>query len=280
MLPTRRLVSLRLGCKTCYLEFQLFFLKHNNSFVFKIKTLYLRIVSYFNLIPTRSIRFWKHLYKGLTFNASKKEYWKDEAEEASRLSVFALWLFETFVQILELLGIGELYETVNDFLKYNSRPLTPNEIKLAKSVYGETIDYQFIRLDERAHIGPRFYRFCYVSFNLVNSWGSMHPSIFIHELMHVWQYQQYGAIYMIRALIAQHTYCGYDYGGIKALKARRKKGEGLTDFNLEQQGDIIADYFLLKSGYQTQWGNANLEDLVVYQSYINELKGSSKIPQA
>ena len=255
-------------------------MKKNNSFLFKIRTLYLRIVSYFSLIPTRGIRFWKHLLKGLTLSATKKEYWKDEAENASRLSVISLWFFEAFVQILELLGIGEIYETVNDFLKFNSRPLTAPELELAKSIYGDTIDYQFIRLDERAHIGPRFYRFCYVSFNLVNSWGGMHPSILIHELMHVWQYQQYGAIYMIRAIIAQHTHCGYDYGGIKALRARRKKGEGLRDFNLEQQGDIIADYFLLKNGYQTQWGDANLGDLGIYQAYINELKGPREIPQA
>ena len=77
---------------------------------------------------------------------------------------------------------------------------------------------------------------------------------------------------MIRALIAQHTHCGYDYGGVRALKERRKKGESLLDFNLEQQGDIVTDYFLLKSGYRTQWGNAKLEDLPTYQSFVEDLK--------
>ena len=210
----------------------------------------------------------------------KQVYWKDEAETASYLSVFSLWVFEAFVLFLEMLGIGELYETLNDFFKYNTRPMTKTEIAMAQSVYGDTIDYTQVRIDERAYAGPKYFRFCYVSFNLINSWGAMYPSILIHELMHVWQYQKMGAIYMIRALIAQHTHCGYDYGGIQALKARYRKGEGLLDFNLEQQGDIIADYFLLKNGYHPQWGNATLKDLPIYQLYINELESVGKRPKA
>ena len=246
----------------------------------KIITLYKRVLIYFTLISTRFFRFWKHIYRGITFQYAKKEYWKDEAATSSRFSVFSLWMFETLVLFLEMLGIGEIYETISDFFKYNTRPLTQIEVQLAQSIYGNTIDYKQVRIDERAYIGPKHFRFCYVSFNLINSWGAMYPSIFIHELMHVWQYQKMGAIYMVRALIAQHTHCGYDYGGVAALRKRRKKGEGLLDFNLEQQGDIVADYFLLKNGYQTQWGNATLADLPIYQSYINELESVGKTPQA
>jgi len=180
------------------------------------------------------------------------------------------------VLILELSGFGEIYETLNDFVKYPSRPLTQEEIALAQTVFGNTIDYEPVRLDERAHMGPRFYHFCYVSFNIINSWQTMHPHILIHELVHIWQYQRFGAIYMIRALIA-HTHCGYDYGGVRVLKERRKKGENLLDFNLEQQGDIVTDYFLLKYGYRTQWGNAKLEDLPVYQSFVEDLNELNRI---
>ena len=206
---------------------------------YKIGSIYQRIVRYCSLFPTRIIRLLKHLVNPFILKISKKEYWKDEADNSSWLSVIALWVIELIVLILELFGFGELYETANDFLKFHSRSLTLTELQLAKSVFGNTIDFAPVRLDEKAHLGPRFYRFCYVSFNLINSWGTMHPHILIHELVHVWQYQQMGAIYMIRALIAQHTHCGYDYGGIRSLKERRKKGEGLRDFNLEQQGDII-----------------------------------------
>ena len=60
---------------------------------------------------------------------------------------------------------------------------------------------------------------------------------------------------------------------IREVKNRRKKGEGFVDFNLEQQGDIIADYFLLVNGYKTQWGYARIEDLPIYQRYVDELGG-------
>lgn len=242
-----------------------------NRLFYKIGSLYKRIVRYFTLFPTRLLRLLRHVCQPFLFRLSKKEYWKDEAELSSWGSVIVLWFIELLVLLLELLGFGELYETTNDFLKYYTRPLTPEELILAESIFGSTVNYEPVRIDERAHLGPRFYRFCYVSFNLINSWGAMHPHILIHELVHVWQYQRFGAIYMIRALIAQHTHCGYDYGGIRALKERRKKGEGLVDFNLEQQGDIITDYFLLKHGYETQWGKATLEDLVVYQEYMQDL---------
>lgn len=242
-------------------------------FLTKIQSFYYRVATYFRLFLIRLTRLWQHLFRGFTFQISKKEYWKDEADNASWLSVFGIWLFEVLVLVLELIGTGEIYETLSDFFKYNTRPLTTNETALAKTIYGDSIDYTPIRLDERAHAGPRFYRFCYVSFNIINSWEKMHDHIFIHELMHIWQYQQYGAIYMVRALLAQHTDCGYDYGGVAALKRRRKNGEGLVDFNLEQQGDIISDYFLLVNGYETQWGYAVLEDLPIYQAYIDELGG-------
>lgn len=238
----------------------------------KIDFVYRRIGRFFTCFPTRLVRLLRHLTKPFTLRLSKKEYWKEEAEYASWFSVILLWGMESTILTLELLGFGELYETLNDFIKYPSRPLTSEEIALAKTVFEHTIDYDFIRIDERAHIGPRFYHFCYVSFHIINSWQAMHPHILIHELVHVWQYQRLGAIYMLRALIAQHSHCGYDYGGASALKERRKKGESLLDFNLEQQGDIITDYFLLKSGYRPQWGNGTLKDLPLYQSYVEDLK--------
>ena len=189
----------------------------------KIQSFYKRIGLYFQLFPERFQRLWQHIFRGFTFRLSKREYWKDEWEGASWFTIYLLWVFEILVLFLELLGIGELYETLSDFFKFNTRLLTAEEIALAQAVYGSTIDYDLVRIDEQAHAGPRFYRFCYVSFNLINSWGPMQQSIYIHEMMHVWQYQRFGAIYMIRALLAQHTNCGYDYGGVQALKARRKK---------------------------------------------------------
>lgn len=244
---------------------------NQTSISFKIRSIGLRLVQYFQLLPVRLARLGTHLYRGLTFQMSRQEYWKDEANNSSRASVILLWIAELFILILELFGVGELYETITDFLKTRTRPLADWEIRMAQSVYGNSINYALVRIDETAWAGPKQYHFCYVSFNLINSWQKMSNHILIHELMHIWQYQRLGAIYMVRALSAQHTQMGYNYGGIEAIRAKMANGETLLDFNFEQQADIVTDYFLLRQGFATQWGTARLVDIGVYEKLLREL---------
>ena len=200
----------------------------------------------------------------------ERHLWESEMG-SERKHQIAVWWTSFAIYFMECFGIGEFYETVTDFIKFNTRPLYSWEIELAKSVYGNTINYRRIRIDELAIAGPKQKRFCYVSFYLVNSWGPMQNSTFIHELMHVWQYEKMGALYMLNALRAQYSTKGYNYGGLKALKAYLEKGKGLQDFNPEQQADIVADYYLIKSGYSPQWGCGNREDLAVYKKFIEDL---------
>lgn len=237
----------------------------------KLSAILLRFVRFFRLFLPRLSRLFHHLYRGLTFQMSRKEYWKDEAPKSSRGSVILLWIGELFILILEILGVGEFYETLMDLGKSKSRLMQSWEIKMAQKIYGNSIDYQQIRIDETAYLGPKQYHFCYVSFNLINSWKRMQNHILIHELMHVWQYQKMGAIYMLRALSAQHTEMGYNYGGVIAIKEKMANGETLLDFNLEQQADVVADYFLLKNEYAPQWGSACIEDLGVYEEFLEIL---------
>jgi hypothetical protein len=67
----------------------------------------------------------------------------------------------------------------------------------------------------------------------------------IHELAHVWQYQHLGWSYLFQALKAQlgsgqHV---YDYGGEHWLRVCYQNGWKLSDFNLEQQGEIARSYY-------------------------------------
>ena len=246
--------------------------KKSTILSFKFKAMGRRFVRFFKLLPIRLWRFGYHIFRGFTFQMSRKEYWKDEALKRSRASVILLWLAEFFVLFLEILGVGELYETVTDFAKSKTRPLQDWEIKMAKTVYGNSIDYQLVRIDETAWAGPKQYHFCYVSFNLINCWKRMANHILIHELMHIWQYQKMGAIYMIRALIAQHTHMGYNYGGVEAIQKKLTNKERLLDFNFEQQADVVADYFLLQQGYAPQWGKASLNEIYTYQKILEGLE--------
>ena len=71
--------------------------------------------------------------------------------------------------------------------------------------------------------------------------------------MHVWQYEEDGIIYIPEALGAQDGGAGYEYAGedtwsakSTALQDASDAGKDLTDFNREQQGDIVEDYYKLR----------------------------------
>jgi hypothetical protein len=105
-----------------------------------------------------------------------------------------------------------------------------------------------------------------VSFNTINSWGPLNDHTLLHELTHVWQYQKMGAIYMPKAIHAQNT-TGYKYGGLAELRKRQAAGQGISSFNLEQQGQISGDYYIAKTG-----GKATPADLATYEHFIKDLR--------
>jgi hypothetical protein len=67
----------------------------------------------------------------------------------------------------------------------------------------------------------------------------------IHELTHVWQYQQMGWRYLFKALGVQARLGSkaYAFGGEAGLLEALLQGKSLADFNLEQQGDIAREYY-------------------------------------
>ena len=153
----------------------------------------------------------------------------------------AFWLLELLMLLLEIAGLAEWYELFALVFKFRTRKLNEQELRIAKSIFGNTLPYERIRVDESAYIGPRQGRFCYVSFFTLNSWGKITPALLIHELTHVWQYQHLGIRYSPRALAAQRTTSGYNYGGEAALEQAITSGKGLAFFNLEQQADLVED---------------------------------------
>jgi hypothetical protein len=179
------------------------------------------------------------------------------------------WWASLGILILEMCGISESYETFCEIIKPQTRPLTAHERAIAQSVFGNSLEYDRILIDETAQIGCRKGGFAYVSFYVINCWGQMSDAHLIHELTHIWQYERVGARYILWALQAQHSPQGYNYGGLTALVAQQKRG--LRAFNLEQQADIVMDYFLLRNGQQTQWSLAKTIDLPLYETYIAEL---------
>ena len=215
------------------------------------------ITDIFTFFPARLRRFLLHL--GHSIMGRRREYF------------FSWWLLDTSLLLLEIFGVAEWYELFNFLVKRNTRSLSSDEKALALTIFGDELLYRRIRMDEKAYLGPKRYRFCYVSFFTINSWGPMRDDIFIHELVHIWQYQQHGASYIPRALAAQRTPEGYNYGGLKQLKITKNNGGNLADFNYEQQADIVADYYRLSRGRPPEWGRAAATDLHFYTYFVRQI---------
>jgi hypothetical protein len=185
-------------------------------------------------------------------------------------SVVATALLDRIFQLLDLFFVFDLYEAVTNAFSPGLRKLTAEEFDFLYPVFGRSVPYDRIRIDERAHFGPRRYRFLYVSFHTINSWGPISPPTLVHEVVHVWQYVHRGAIYIPRALAAQYTEAGYDYGGAAGLQT----ADCLDDFNYEQMACVIEDAFRLAEGFRPRWVREGVgEVLSLYRPFLRELRG-------
>lgn len=175
-------------------------------------------------------------------------------------------------QTLDLLLVCDFYEAGSNLFSPQLRRLKEEELAFLRPIFGDSVPYTLIRIDERAHLGPRQYRFCYVSFHTINSWGAISAPTLVHEVVHVWQYVRFGAAYIPRALAAQRTPEGYDYGGVAGLAVSQQ----LSYFNFEQQAALVEDAFRLSHGFQGRWDRGDgLDAVEVYAPFLAALRLSS-----
>ncbi|MDI1229374.1 MAG: Rhs element Vgr protein [bacterium] len=144
-----------------------------------------------------------------------------------------------------------------------SRPLTKGEAALAKTVFGDSIDYAAVTINDgkfagfhpegtaMAPNGNLFMYGCYVDdYSKLETYGQ---SLFIHEMTHVWQYQNKILAPIAEAvkLNLKHKFnyrVAYDY--------ELESGKDLTDYNMEQQASIVQDHFALKNEAGSEyWSN-------------------------
>lgn len=130
------------------------------------------------------------------------------------------------------------------------RGLTEGEIDLARSVFGDAIDYSRVRLINRKWwpLQPRNFIMAPTGNLHFNPKGSLWSGdfskesiplqgLFIHEMTHVWQSQKRGRFYLV---LMRHPFCRYDY----AVRA----GWPLERYGLEQQAEIVRHRFLADCG--------------------------------
>lgn len=149
------------------------------------------------------------------------------------------FLIEWLMLFLDLMGIPEIIQFVHRILNWNQRTLSKREKELAFPIFQNSINWSIVRLNNRSLICKKF-RFAFVGFHTVHFYERISDDILIHELVHIWQYEKYGSAYIVRALHAQSSKMGYEYGGVLALRMNKH----LADFNFEQMAEVIRDGYL------------------------------------
>jgi hypothetical protein len=134
----------------------------------------------------------------------------------------------------------------------SARPLTPGEIALARTMFGETIDYARVRIvrGKWAFFQPRG--------TVMAPCGNIHfhpegllyqedfaaaplgdQGLFIHEMTHVWQAQTRGRFYQP---LMRHPFSRYANDW--------RPGRPFESYGLEQQAEIVRHAFLLARGFR------------------------------
>jgi len=130
------------------------------------------------------------------------------------------------------------------------RCLTPGEVELARSVFGDAIDYSKVRLVEGkwwpfhprgAAMAPMGNIYFHPNGGGWSEDFSKEPlgrqGYFIHEMTHVWQAQAKGRFYLP---LMRHPFCRYRYS--------LDPGRPFERYGLEQQAEIVTHVFLAQRG--------------------------------
>ncbi len=171
-----------------------------------------------------------------------------------------------------------------------SRGLTPGEITMARSLFRDSIDYSKVKLHNfeflwlgmqpnstamtpqgEIYFNPKEFR---EDFSKENIYGR---HWFMHEMVHVWQYQLgYPTLWKgANRLAVWYKYALFD------------NHRGLEQYNMEAQGDIIADFYAMlehergeKTLFMKQMRYSNRTDL--YQKtlywFLKDPKSTMLLP--
>lgn len=130
-----------------------------------------------------------------------------------------------------------------------SRSLTTGERELARSVFGEAIHYDPVRIHHRkwfpfqpkdVAMAPTGHIHFHPHGSLWSPDFAQEPvhrqGLFIHEITHVWQTQLRGRLYLP---LMRHPFCRYRYAF--------EPGRPFDAYGLEQQAEIVRHVFLMRN---------------------------------
>lgn len=148
-----------------------------------------------------------------------------------------------------------------------TRSLTAGEVTLARSIFGDAIDYSKVTIRRRkwAFFQPKNVTMAPRGHIHFHPQGSAYcddfafaalkrQALFIHEMAHVWQSQTRGDWYLVFNRVPWAT---YDY--------TLKPGWPLDKYGIEQQARIVEHAFLLRNGARL----AGVADVSAYDVLVD-----------
>lgn len=133
------------------------------------------------------------------------------------------------------------------------RRLTDGEIELARSIFGDSIDYARVTVTDDKYVffqpkgvamtpnGSLYMNGCYYADYAAES--SYTRGFFIHEMTHVWQFQN-KVLNPVAAAAELNLKHKFNYEAAYDFHLDEKKD--LTQYNMEQQASIVEEYFLVR----------------------------------
>lgn len=135
----------------------------------------------------------------------------------------------------------------------SGRTLTPGEISLAQRVFKDSLDYGKVKIHNQKYLPfqpdesgmtPNGEIYVSGSRTYENDYSLVKvglKSFFIHEMAHVWQYQL-KVLSPVAAAIKESILNFFDYD--KAYEYELMAGKDLLSYRIEQQAQIIEDFYL------------------------------------
>lgn len=183
------------------------------------------------------------------------------------------WSIDLIFYCFDLLLFPDILELIFTWVQPKIRLLNRDEKLYITKYFKNQVWVQNIRMNSRIPKWIENLAVAFVTFNTIHFSEKLTVPIFIHEVVHIWQYQKFGSVYIYRALKAQNSNEGYNYGGLENLYSKMLDNYIFTDFNFEQQGEIFEDYCRLKESesYENPIAQASFE------YFVGQVRGSEVV---
>lgn len=151
--------------------------------------------------------------------------------------------------------------------------LTSQEREDAEALFGPSLDYDAVRVVFADFKGSK----AMVAGNVIRlPKGDYSRRWLIHELVHVWQFQTNGASYISKALAAHAA------KGDGAYLYTLVEGRALGDYEVEQQAEIVEDYYASAAKKKDPRYVKLIADLKkrrpAYRTNLSALEDASRLP--